>query len=243
MELIYYMHNRGVPRDALSPERLQFRDLTLVFGGELRYLIDNREILLRPGDAVYIREGEERARKALENCDYLSFNFRPDERETLPELPVYIPDGMTNEIRLLLSACDEIRDRMTEDADRLALILECILRQIAVNLLPRQFRPLTLRIRNYIAEHLHETITLRDVGKAAFFSPAYCSSVFRRETGMSIVDYAIDEKMKEAKKLIIEGLPLKRVAEMLGFSDYNYFSRTFKKRFSYSPLQYRNSLL
>ncbi len=136
MELIYYMHNRGVPRDALSPERLQFRDLTLVFGGELRYLIDNREILLRPGDAVYIREGEERARKALENCDYISFNFRPDERETLPELPVYIPDGMTNEIRLLLSACDEIRDRMTEDADRLALILECILRQIAVNLLP-----------------------------------------------------------------------------------------------------------
>ena len=243
MELIYYMHNRGVPRDALSPERLQFRDLTLVFGGELRYLIDNREILLRPGDAVYIREGEERARKALENCDYISFNFRPEERETLPELPVYIPDGKNNGRRRRLSACDEIRDRMTEDADRLALILECILRQIAVNLLPRQFSPLTLRIRNYIAEHLHETITLRDVGKAAFFSPAYCSSVSRRETGMSIVDYAIDEKMKEAKKLIIEGLPLKRVAEMLGFSDYNYFSRTFKKRFSYSPLQYRNSLL
>ena len=167
----------------------------------------------------------------MENCDYISFNSARTKGKRCPSCPSISRTAMTNEIRLLLSACDEIRDRMTEDADRLALILECILRQIAVNLLPRQFSPLTLRIRNYIAEHLHETITLRDVGKAAFFSPAYCSSVFRRETGMSIVDYAIDEKMKEAKKLIIEGLPLKRVAEMLGFSDYNYFSPTFKNAF------------
>ena len=242
MELIYYMHNRGVPRDALSPNACNSGSDA---GFRRRTPLPDRQSGNPPAAGrrgVYPRRGGARP-KGFGKLRLYQLQFRPDERETLPELPVYIPDGMTNEIRLLLSACDEIRDRMTEDADRLALILECILRQIAVNLLPRQFSPLTLRIRNYIAEHLHETITLRDVGKAAFFSPAYCSSVFRRETGMSIVDYAIDEKMKEAKKLIIEGLPLKRVAEMLGFSDYNYFSRTFKKRFSYSPLQYRNSLL
>ncbi len=243
MKLIYYIHNRGVPRDSLPPEQIRFRELTLCFSGEITYSVDKREIVLHSGDIVYISENSVRARKALENCDYISFNFYTSEEDELPDLPARIPDGIANEIRLLLSACDEIHNQMTDDTDRLSLILECILRQIAINLIPRQFSPLTMRIRRYIAEHLHETITLQDVGKAAFFSPAYCSSVFRRETGMSIVNYAIDEKMKEAKNLIIEGLPLKRVAEMLGFSDYNYFSRTFKKRFSYSPMQYRKTLL
>lgn len=60
--------------------------------------------------------------------------------------------------------------------------------------------------------------------------------------GKSIIDYVIDEKMKEAKKLIIEGMNFTKIAETLGFDDYNYFSRTFKRRVSYTPSQYKKSI-
>ncbi len=243
MDLIYFIHNRSLPRDAIASARIPFDELTVVFDGGLTYFVNGKETELRPGDVICIPENSFRSRKALANCDYISFNFNKRPEDGVPDLPVRISGGLTGEIRLLLSACDEIRDRMTEDADRLSLILLCILRQLAVNLSTSRFGPLTMCIKNYVAEHLHAPITLHDIGKATFFSPAYCSSVFRRETGVSIIDYAIDEKMKEAKKLIIEGAPLRRVAEMLGFSDYNYFSRTFKKRFAYSPQQFRNSLV
>ena len=70
---------------------------------------------------------------------------------------------------------------------------------------------------------MHERISLDDIGKAMFFSPTYCSAVFRRETGKSIINYILDEKVNEAKKLILEGVALTQVAEQVGFNDYNYF--------------------
>ena len=102
----------------------------------------------------------------------------------------------------------------------------------------KNFSPLTLKIKKFISDNLGKEITLEDIGNETFFSPAHCASVFRRETGKSIIDYAIDEKLKAAKKLIIEGLPLK-CAETVGFDDYSYFSRLFKKRVSLTPLQYK----
>ena len=73
-----------------------------------------------------------------------------------------------------------------------------------------------------------------------FFSPIYCDTVFRKEVGRSIVDYVLDRRIDEAKRLLIEGtIPLAQIAETVGFNDYNYFSRVFKKRSGYSPTEYR----
>lgn len=225
--------------DAIPLMEIQYSELTFLLNGALTYTIDQQTVNLKSGDAIFVRHGSTRKRDRFDNADYVSFNFYETEGDTPISLPLHIAGGLTNEIRLLLSACDEIHAQMTDDGDRLALLLQCLLKQLAVNLDTRVLSPLTLQIKNYVAAHLYEHVSLGEIGKSVLFSPPYCAAVFRRETGRSIIDYAIDEKVKEAKKLIIEGMPLAQVAERLSFDDYNYFSRLFKKRAACSPSQYQ----
>ena len=83
-------------------------------------------------------------------------------------------------------------------------------------------------------------MTLKEIGEMSFFSPIYCETVFKRETGKSIIDYATEVKIDTAKNNLVDySIPLSEIAENLGFNDYNYFSRVFKARSGYSPREYR----
>ena len=57
-----------------------------------------------------------------------------------------------------------------------------------------------------------------------------------------MVEYANERKMLIAKDLILEDkLSLQEVALSLGFSNYSYFSKVFKKHFNTSPIRFKNS--
>jgi two-component system response regulator YesN len=93
---------------------------------------------------------------------------------------------------------------------------------------------------HYLHSNFSKKVTLNDIGKLTFFSPNYCENIFKRETGRSVIDYLLEIRMEEAKKLLAEGvLSLGDVSETVGFEDYNYFSRVFKKRTGYTPSEYK----
>ena len=55
-----------------------------------------------------------------------------------------------------------------------------------------------------------------------------------------MIDYLLQIRMEAAKRLLSEGsFALGAVAEAVGFDDYNYFSRVFKKRTGYTPTEYK----
>lgn len=61
-------------------------------------------------------------------------------------------------------------------------------------------------------------------------------------SAFSIIRYVIQRRVEEAQKLLLEGtLSLKKIAETVGFEDYNYFARTFKKATGRTPREYKNS--
>ena len=108
----------------------------------------------------------------------------------------------------------------------------------------QSLHPLVSKIVRYLHENMSQKITLADIGQHTFFSPVYCDTVFKQEMGRSIIDYLLEKRIDEAKKLLIEGtVPLRQIAEAVGFPDYNYFARTFKKRTGYTPIQYRSMIL
>jgi two-component system response regulator YesN len=60
--------------------------------------------------------------------------------------------------------------------------------------------------------------------------------VFKKNEGVSIINYLISQRITEAKRLLTEGATsLKDVATLVGYNDYNYFSRIFKKNVGCSP--------
>lgn len=241
MNLFFFRHNTFVPVAALDAAHVNFNELTLLLNGNATYYVNGKTVPLKKGDAVFLKNGSLRARDDI-NADYVSFNFDTADDENI-DLPAHIRDGVTTEIKLLLSACDEIRKKniRTNELGSLNIILGCIINQLSANLKMQSFSPLTLTIKDYIQNNLDKRITLESIGKATNFSPVYCSEIFKKETGESIISYAINEKIQEAKRLLFEDVPLNEIAENLGFENYNYFSRIFKKRVCYSPLQYKTT--
>ena len=241
-KLKYVRHTKGAPAPQILKATIPFVELTVVFKGTVEYKIDGQPFTLHEGDAILISQGRERERKkGQEDMDYISFNFLLDEEL---DIPPFLPNVLTRDVRLLIAACDEIQQmHISSYEEPISHLLACLLVTLKSNLQRQSTHPLVEKIVRYIHENISNKITLSDISEHTFFSAIYCDSVFKRETGRSIIDYLLEERMNLAKQLLTEGtLSLQQVAEITGFSDHNYFSRTFKKRTGYTPGQYRKMI-
>ncbi|MBP8715004.1 MAG: response regulator [Lachnospiraceae bacterium] len=92
----------------------------------------------------------------------------------------------------------------------------------------------------YIHDHYSEAdLSIDSICSYLGVSSAYFSTVFKKETGKTFVGYVTEYRMNAAARLITENNEKTYViAGMVGFSDPNYFSYVFKKRFGMSPSKY-----
>ncbi|OAB32523.1 DNA-binding response regulator [Paenibacillus macquariensis subsp. defensor] len=95
----------------------------------------------------------------------------------------------------------------------------------------------------YITTHYHESdISINKVCKHLHISTSYFSGIFKKEVKMTFVNYVMQLRMESAKNLLRSSdMKSFEVAEKVGFIDPNYFSFCFRKRFGFSPKEYRNN--
>lgn len=95
-------------------------------------------------------------------------------------------------------------------------------------------------VRQYIDHHFAEAVTLDALARAFFVSKEYLSKVFKLEYGRNVTDYILHLRMEKAKEwLKDEGIPIKTVAELIGYEDVGYFYRVFKKHYGIAPGEMR----
>lgn len=93
----------------------------------------------------------------------------------------------------------------------------------------------------YMEQYFAEPLTLNCVAEQIGLSPAYLSSLFKKESGKSFSEYLTMCRMNAAKKLLHETSdPISLIAEQTGYVDAKYFSKVFSKAFGISPQKYRN---
>lgn len=100
------------------------------------------------------------------------------------------------------------------------------------------------KAKKYAQNHYHESgITINKVCSNLYISPAYFSSIFKKETNMTFMNYLLYVRMSVAKELLrIPDMKTIEIARSVGYSDASYFSYCFKKNFGISPTEYRKSI-
>ncbi len=94
-------------------------------------------------------------------------------------------------------------------------------------------------IMRYVTENITNNVTLDSLVSVFHFSKTYICRMFKNKYSKTIVEYMRDLKMKEARKLLLEGkLNVTQISESLGFSTVHYFSLTFKRYYGVSPSEY-----
>ena len=95
-------------------------------------------------------------------------------------------------------------------------------------------------IKQFIASHMHEEITLKKIADAICYSQEHTSRFFRKYAGENLFDYIRSQRLvKAAEQLKCEGGNIIDVAFSCGFNSHEVFTRAFSSYFGISPKQFR----
>lgn len=99
-------------------------------------------------------------------------------------------------------------------------------------------------ICEYMRSNIYSSLTLKEVCTHFLLGKTQLCKIFREITGQSPMEYYMDLKIKESKKLIREkDYSVSQISDMLGYSSIHNFSRAFKKAVGMSPTAYAKSII
>ena len=94
-------------------------------------------------------------------------------------------------------------------------------------------------IKYYIENNYAKDLTLEKIAHYLYVTPTYISKIFKEETGDTPINYLINVRMSQAKRLLKNtDLSIKQVSTEVGYEDSLYFSKLFKKNIGLSPSHY-----
>ncbi|MDR2366700.1 MAG: response regulator [Deltaproteobacteria bacterium] len=132
------------------------------------------------------------------------------ERTALADLPPFNPTLLSSEQRLELW---------------LFKALEYVLWQAGLHRYP-----FLEKVSLFIETHIKENISLNDIVNNCAVSQAHLSRIFRRQFGVTVMEYLHFKKLNLAKSYFtFTDHSASEVASKLGFNEITYFSKVFKK--------------
>lgn len=129
--------------------------------------------------------------------------------EILSKIPCYSKDKLSSFVSML-----EVIAKYIEEENLLSVSTEFI----------------ALMTKRYIKNNLSKKITLTDIAWHLHCSKVTLTEHFKKEYGMTIVEYITKKRMEKAARLLTkDNVRINEVAESCGFEDTEYFSKCFKR--------------
>lgn len=98
-------------------------------------------------------------------------------------------------------------------------------------------------IERYINENYKNPLTIKEIGKRFYMNPVYLGHAFMKKYGVGIIEYIHDLRIEEAKRMLTKSaVPIRSIAEGIGYVHYHHFLREFEKRVLEKPIMYREKL-
>ena len=237
-EITHYC-NISVPACShMIPHKIDFYDLTFVLSGSMTYISDGKTYTLGKNDALLLPPGSFCSRLAgTEPTHYVSFNFHPSSEASL-DFDIFMPKCISSDIRKLVSVFPQSHlSPYYHSKEKVANMLGYILFELADITAARSSNGYVLKITNYIEAHITERLSLDIISREVNLSREYTCAIFKKETGKTLINYINERKMLLAKELIQNReMSLSSISVYLGYDNYNYFSRLFRKHFDVTPI-------
>jgi AraC-like DNA-binding protein len=175
--------------------------------------------------------GIEQAEKLIKDLDLVN---KPIARAhaVSPHISVHlhnaIPDSLRQEPRKLFAQA-----RILDYLDALSIALN---QQVTEKVSDSKLQSRARELRDYLIKSEGKMPTLIELSKEFACSAKRLNSDFFAVYGVSIYAFMSEHRLKEAHKAIIESdVPLKQLAQRLGYAHFNHFGAAFKNKFGYSP--------
>ena len=144
-------------------------------------------------------------------------------------------DGFIRMANIFTSAEGHYRAQISA---MLKLILLKLIETADENALPAR---MVEELDNYIRENVADEISNTEIGAIFGYHPFYVSRVLKERKGMTLRQYIIAYRLKQAKRLLeLTDKSAAEISEECGFTDASYFAKTFKTAFGMTPKEYRN---
>ncbi len=239
----YYCNRSVIHSLPLEEKELGYYDFTFVLSGSLTYFINGEKIVIENGDAIFLRPGDLRRREeGKAPAHYVSFNFQSESGKMLP-FDKFLKKCINEEIRRLISVYppSHLVERF-HSKEKCQNILNYILLELYDLHKLRSTNEHVINIIKYIDEHITERMSLCDIAEHFHLSKEHTSYIFKREMGLPLVSYINEQKSLLAKNIILSGeMALSDISDYLGFENYDYFSKTFKKYMGVTPLKLKKN--
>ncbi|MCM1305236.1 MAG: AraC family transcriptional regulator [Butyrivibrio sp.] len=149
----------------------------------------------------------------------------PADAFALSDFYILISEECTNEVDVYQNAQTCLRD----------------FTQRVHNIRQSGYSRIVLECLSYITRNVRKRITMDDLSNAVRYNKNYLSTKVRKETGMTISQIIMKEKLKQAALWLAGSTkPIQDICNELGFDSPSYFSAQFHKAYGVTPKEYRD---
>ena len=96
-------------------------------------------------------------------------------------------------------------------------------------------------VAKYVRKNISGRTSVEDMARSMFISRTHLAAKFKHQSGITLTDFILTEKINEAKRLLTyTDKSLLAIGEYLGFSSQSHFTKVFKKYSGKTPSEYKN---
>lgn len=246
-------HQKKEEGFSFAGESHDFLELTYVDSGYIYTAVENKTFTLNKGEMIIYNKNQFHSQwtdsNVIASFITITFDMNLKEIESIADRVLYIHSDL---IELLMKILDEYNNNTHYSND---LIL-CYLKELIIKIFRNEQLENTIynmdnrlqsSIENsivnqsisYIHNNVDKKLTVPQIAESIPISPSYLSSIFKKHTDLTIIDYINNYKLNKSKELLMNSdHSITEISYMLGFTSVHYFSRQFKKAFGISPSKF-----
>lgn len=253
LELIYVISGSAVHYIDDTEYKVTKGDLLLIDTDQTHFHKSETGVLF--ADMVllpeFISENLYSTQTAIDIFAYYLYNSEQFSTNGLPRTPLirFKGNDLIAADAIVNAMCDEILNRGSNYAEIVSSYLNILFYMIIRNIettnsdrVMNDIRDIIPGIIDYIEKHASSQISMNEMAKKYFYSPAYFSRAFKKNFGVSFSAYVQSVRVQKVIELLdCTTLSVEEISEKIGYHDKRELNRAFKNVTGTTPGEYRKT--